>query len=336
MNILNKQKWIWQNSNFPNFTYLKHDLKEIYYKFGQINILESSTNQNKTQNFYKELQGSYLLEEETLKKNTNELEMFLKSFEDTKTFFTDNTFFSLNSWFLSSKDKNYRKDNQEIEIVSGFNKEETIHYQAPLGKDVKKLMKDFLSWLNKEDNDNKVDKALIASLYFLLIQPFNENNEKISRVLFFDILRKEFNISFFPYSSFLLEEKSKYNQIIDEICSSKDMNINKYISFMLESLDKALLSYIKELRNQNKANKETSFWEKHFNLNINARQKKLILKNLTNKENGKRSKEIRVFEYMELTQASRLTANRDLQDLVKKNIFTNYGKGRGSFYKFNS
>ena len=44
---------------------------------------------------------------------------------------------------------------------------------------------------------------------------------------------------------------------------------------------------------------------------------------------------MRVKKYMGITKTTRLTASRNLSDLVAKGVMKSDGKGRGVFYSFN-
>jgi len=41
---------------------------------------------------------------------------------------------------------------------------------------------------------------------------------------------------------------------------------------------------------------------------------------------------MRVQKYMSITKTTRLTASRDLSDLVQKDVMSSHGKGRGVYY----
>ena len=77
---------------------------------------------------------------------------------------------------------------------------------------------------------------------------------------------------------------------------------------------------------------KAKFWDKHRDIQLNDRQKKVILKMLSylpeKFEGG-----MRVNKYMSLTKSQRLTASRDIADLVQKGIFESFGKGRGVYYE---
>lgn len=356
MNILNNKKWIWQNKNFPDFLYEEVDLSKIYYKLGELRTFEKFLNKQnkedlKVSSLYKEICNSYLLEGERLelvdlkntiskvlnKKDNKEtfhkkdvllVKTFIDSKNNTKSLTKETLYFwskNLLNEEISLKDNRYRTKDEEIEIVSAF-KEEKVLYRAPFGNNIEELMRNFLLWINQENDKNKLYKLIIAPLYFLLIQPFKEENEKLSRLIFSYVLEKSsfFTSSYYEINSILYNKSLHYNKVIDDLCISKTLDINKYIEFYIEVLEDLLNENIHTL---SKVCRQNNFWNKNSEKDLNIRQKKLI-----NYYLKKEDKNIKVIFYMDLEKISRLMANRDLQDLVKKGILTNQGKGRGSFY----
>ncbi|PHQ92147.1 MAG: hypothetical protein COB42_02315 [Sulfurimonas sp.] len=66
----------------------------------------------------------------------------------------------------------------------------------------------------------------------------------------------------------------------------------------------------------------------HLNTTLNDRQKKVIQKMLSYLPNEFEGG-MKVNKYMNITKSLRVTASRDLGDLVSKNIMQSHGKGRG-------
>lgn len=340
MKTKNNDTWIWEHKSFPDFIYKDFDLSKIYYKLGELRTLEKflskETKDNlATNNLFQEIVSSYLLDGEDLDKKYLENDTLLvKTFINSKNNLKDLNKATLYQWSnglynqeLGLKENSYRIKDEEIEIISVMREKEQVHYKAPPGEEVDELMKNFLSWINKEDNKNPLYKIIIAPLYFLLIQAFNEDNEKISRLIFSNLLEKTdtLNSSFYEINSKLYERSVEFNKIIDDICISSTLDISKYIEFYLALIDDLLNENLLKL---DKICLQNSFWQENLEKDLNIRQKRLITHYLKEE-----NKEIKVMSYMEIENISRLMANRDLQDLVKKGILLNFGKGRGSYYK---
>jgi Fic family protein len=236
-----------------------------------------------------------------------------------------------NSGLRNIRIGSYREDLEDMRIVSGAWEKETVHYIAPPSYDVDRLMEDFLIWLNQDSSLNAIYKALIGHLYFVLIHPFDDGNGRIARALTDYILAKSklANANFYSISTTIYKNRKEYYKILDRVCRDKNQDITLWVDWFVKLLEDSIDETLLKVESiQIKA----KFWDKHIKTNLNDRQKKVILKMLSylpNKFDGR----MRVKKYMSLTKSQRVTASRDLIDLVEKNIFSSYGKGRGVYYE---
>jgi Fic family protein len=74
------------------------------------------------------------------------------------------------------------------------------------------------------------------------------------------------------------------------------------------------------------------FWDRHKETSLNQRQKKAIT-NMLSALPEKFEGGMRVHKYMSLTKTTRITASRDLNDLVEKGVMQRHGSGRGVYYE---
>ena len=81
----------------------------------------------------------------------------------------------------------------------------------------------------------------------------------------------------------------------------------------------------------NRINNSTQFWDQHRHTMFNQRQQKLLQKML---EEGAFSDGISRKKFKKLVSTSDITATRDLQDLVKKNVMKAKRAGRNVVYCF--
>jgi len=81
----------------------------------------------------------------------------------------------------------------------------------------------------------------------------------------------------------------------------------------------------------NRINSSTQFWDQHRHTVFNPRQQKLLQIML---EEGAFSDGISRKKYKKLVRTSDITATRDLQDLVEKNVLQTRGAGRNVVYRF--
>ncbi|HJD61520.1 MAG TPA: Fic family protein [Rickettsia endosymbiont of Columbicola hoogstraali] len=71
-----------------------------------------------------------------------------------------------------------------MQVVSGKYHESCIHFEAPPSDIVPKEMDRFIEWYNNiTDSITPLTKATIAHLYFESIQPFEDVNGRIDRVI---------------------------------------------------------------------------------------------------------------------------------------------------------
>jgi len=192
-------------------------------------------------------------------------------------------------------------------------------------------MTQFLDWLNKEDQVSAIYKAAIAHLYFVLIHPFDDGNGRIARAITDFVLAKAklANGSFYSISTMIYKNRKEYYEVLDRVCVNKNQDINEWMVWFLKLLENSIddtLSRVEVIKIKAK------FWERHKETSLNERQKKVILKMLSclpeKFEGG-----MRVQKYKSFTKTTRITASRDLTDLVEKGIMQRYGSGRGVYYE---
>ncbi len=363
----NEPKWIWESQNFPNFTYEHINLDILNYKFGQLKMVENFINKNSSDELRLELLldealATCAIEGEMLQRSsvhssinkilklgleddysyTVQSDNLIQILLDAKTNLKPLTKDRLFSWHKALFEVGssglreirigeYRKDKEDMQIVSGSWEKEKVHYIAPPSQDMENLMEKFLIWLNNSEPQNNIYKAIIAHLYFVLIHPFDDGNGRIARAITDYVLAQSnlANANFYSISTTIYKNRKEYYEILDIVCKQTNQDITLWIEWFVKLLENSLdetLSKVEMIQIK------TKFWDKHINTRLNDRQKKVILKMLSflpqKFEGG-----MRVNKYMSLTKSKRLTASRDIFDLVEKGIFESFGQGRGVFYE---
>lgn len=363
----NELKWIWQSDNFPNFIYDNVNLESLIYKFGQLKMVENFMNQSDSNELLLEVLldeaiATSAIEGETLQRSSvrSSINKLLKlGLEDDYSYTaqSDNlieilidaksnkeplTKKRLSAWHKalfptgSSGLKSitigaYRTNCEDMQIVSGPWEKEKIHFVAPPSKIVEKLMDDFLEWLNKRDEQNSIYKAMVAHLYFVLIHPFDDGNGRIARAITDYVLAQTnlANANFYSISTIIYKNRKEYYEVLDNVCKQTNQDITIWMQWFVKLLE---ISIDETLQKVEVVQTKAKFWGKHRDIQLNDRQKKVILKMLSylpeKFEGG-----MRVNKYMSLTKSQRLTASRDIADLVQKGIFESFGKGRGVYYE---
>ena len=172
---------------------------------------------------------------------------------------------------------------------------------------------------------------MVAHLYFVLIHPFDDDNGRIARVITDYVLAQSdlANANFYSISTAIYKHRKEYYEVLDYVCKQTDQDITPWVEWFVKLLE---ISIDETLQKVKTIQIKTKFWDKHRETKLNDRQKKVIQKMLSylpeKFEGG-----MRVNKYIALTKSQRLTASRDIADLVQKGIFEGFGKGRGVYYE---
>jgi len=225
----------------------------------------------------------------------------------------------------------FRSDNEAMQIVSGPWHREKVHYVAPPADKVEKLMEDFSLWLNGERQIDPVYKAIVAHLYFVLIHPFDDGNGRIARAITDYVLAKAdlANGNFYSISTMIYQRRKAYYEVLDKVCVRADQDISLWVEWFVDLLEASIDDTLAKAET---VKTKVRFWDRHRETELNRRQKKVILKMLAalpeKFEGG-----MRVKKYMSITKTTRITASRDLADLVAKGVMRSFGKGRGRYFE---
>lgn len=216
-----------------------------------------------------------------------------------------------------------------MEVVSGPEGKQKVHFEAPAAEAVGPEMKAFLTWY--EDNARGTEpliKAGLAHLYFLTIHPFEDGNGRIARgITEMSLARLENSAQrFYSMSSQIREDRRGYYEIL-ESTQKGGMNVTEWLVWFLDCLSRAI----------GKANELTAgvlakevFWRhlKERAIEVSERQRKII-NQLLDVFQGKLTTE----KWGKLAKISHDTALRDIQDLIAKGILKQEeGGGRSTAY----
>ena len=361
-----EKKWIWEDRNFANFTHENIGLDTLNYKFGQLDMVEKfmnedDTNQLQLEQLLNEALSTSAIEGQTLQRSsvrssinkilklgleddysyTRESDALIEILIDAKTnkkpldkqriLKWHKALFSTGSSGL--RDINvgsYRTESEDMQIVSGAWNREKVHYVAPPSSSLEELMDRFLLWLNKDNEIGTIYKATIAHLYFVLIHPFDDGSGRIARAITDYVLAESSlaNPKFYSISTMIYKKRKEYYEVLDKVCIQTDQDISLWMQWFLQLLEESIDSTLVVIE---AVQVKAKFWDRHRETKLNERQKKVILKMLSflpeEFEGG-----MRVQKYMSITKTTRLTASRDLTDLLSKGIMLSHGKGRGVYY----
>jgi Fic family protein len=361
------KKYIWQNSEYPNFTYDKELIMPLLSNvrlkqgilLGKMNQLGFENSQFAVLNVLTEdvIKSSEI---EGLKLNTEQVrssiakrlglnigddiyierdvqgtvdmmldatQNFNKPLDEDRLFGWQAAMFpSGRSGLYKIKVGEYRDDaNGAMQVVSGAVGHEKVHYEAPPANALNKEMNAFLNYINDKKETDLVIKTAIAHLWFVIIHPFEDGNGRIARAITDMLLAKSENSPnrFYSMSSQIQKNRKSYYEIL-QITQKESVDITSWIVWFLENMS-AAIEHSEELLQD--VIRRTEFWNTNKTVVFNERQIKVLKKLLENFE-GKLTTQ----KWAKICNCSHDTANRDIIDLINKNILTKLGEARATHY----
>jgi Fic family protein len=203
----------------------------------------------------------------------------------------------------------------EEHIVSGMFGGERIHYIAPSPDRVEAEMTRFLDWFNADMTISSVVSSAIAHLWFVSIHPFEDGNGRMARILSDMMLARGdgSELRFYNISAQINRNKNKYYDVL-EATQRGDGDITRwlvwYVNTLIASLDDAYAGICTILN-------KSLFWQAHSEIIFSERQRAVLNLFLDGYEAKITSK-----NWASLAKCSKDTANRDIQDLLAKNVLT--------------
>lgn len=215
--------------------------------------------------------------------------------------------------------------NDEMHIISSKNGRDIIHYEAPPHGEIKKQMKEFLSWFNAKNNENLLLKSAIAHLWFVIIHPFDDGNGRLARTITEMAMAEAENTSlrFYSLSAQIQKEKKEYYRIL-EATTTGGLDITAWLKWFFGCLARSIENTDHIV---GKILRKAEFWQKNSENISNTTQRQILnllfdgfIGNLTS---GKVEK---------ICKVSQDTATRLLKDLVNKGYLNIQGAGRSTHY----
>jgi len=222
----------------------------------------------------------------------------------------------------------YRTSQEPMQIVSGAMGREKVHYEAPPSSQVPKMMDELLEYINT-GKDHPYIKACIAHLWFEVIHPFEDGNGRIGRAIVDKLLCEADDSTFryYSFSSTILKDTKAYYKELNK-ASFNTMDITPWINWMLHLIIESIELSEKILQ---KVDLKRQFWEKHQVTELNNRQQKVLKKLLDIAEIN-----INADRWSRINKCSKMTATRDINDLIEKGIFIkSESGGRSTYYQIN-
>ena len=221
----------------------------------------------------------------------------------------------------------YRNDT--MQILSGRYGKQQVHYLAPglNQNEVSHEMDLFFNWLNSPYDGSGYIRAAIAKFWFVTIHPFDDGNGRLSRIIAERCLAEaeQTDLRLFSLSSVFEANRSEYYQQLENH-QRGELELTEWIIWFLSKVEEAALNAKAEFE---RVVQITHFWQKHQSTQFNKRQQKLVTRLL---ESNDFIEGISRKKYKVLAKTSDATAVRDLSDLVDKKVLNTTGAGRGHRY----
>ncbi len=228
----------------------------------------------------------------------------------------------------------YRRHAEPMHVVSGSIDDPRIHFEAPPSERMKQEMDAFVIWFNETAPNGKrplpaLTRAGIAHLYFVSIHPFEDGNGRVGRALAEKSLAQNLGQPSLLALSYTIERgRRAYYAALERY--NKDTAITDWLTYFAEMIIEARHNTIKRV---DFYLVKAKLYER-LRGQLNPRQEKVIARMFREGIDGFKGG-LSAENYISITQASRATATRDLQDLVAKGAFTRIGELRHTRYHLN-
>ena len=221
---------------------------------------------------------------------------------------------------------NYRTDELgPMQVISGYEGKEKVHYEAPSALILEKEMGEFLNYINTDNEYDFLIKAGIVHLWFVILHPFDDGNGRIARALTDMILARsdDSKFRFYSMSSQIQKNRKSYYEILEKT-QKGSMDITNWLIWFLENL---LIAIQSSGEITNKVLQKAEFWQKNSNIVFNERQIKVLNRFMDNFEGN-----LTTTKWAKMCNCSQDTATLDINDLIVKKILKKVGKGRATHY----
>src|SRR5499427_9641254 len=228
----------------------------------------------------------------------------------------------------------YRTHADAMQVVSGPIHKRTVHFEAPTSARVPAEMKRFGAWFNDSAPGGKkalpaLTRAALAHIYFVCIHPFEDGNGRIGRALSEKALAQTLGQPTLIALAYTIERKRKdYYAALER--NNKDDEITDWLGYFAATI----------LEAQRNTLARVDFYLAKAKLyerlrgQLNERQEKVLARMFREGIDGFKGG-LSAENYISITEASRATTTRDLQDLVEKGALTKTGELRHTRYYLN-
>lgn len=221
----------------------------------------------------------------------------------------------------------YRQSREPMQVISGPFGKEKIHFEAPPSGDLDLLMENFINWFNESEKSiSPMIRASIAHLYFVSIHPYEDGNGRISRILVEKSLSQyQESPALTNISREILAHRKDYYDALAQ--NNRSLEITSWIEYMSGIILKSIRYTLQKI---DATLEKTRLYDTYKN-ELNVRQIKVLEKLFAVEPEGFKGG-LSAENYIAITDTSRATATRDLQNLVRLEILRKEGERRYTRY----
>lgn len=224
------------------------------------------------------------------------------------------------------------RGDEPMQVISGPIGREKIHFQAPPKEQAEKELRFFIEWWNNSPGAmDGMLRAAAAHLRFVTIHPYEDGNGRIARALTDMALAQDekSKMRMYSLSSQIVKTKEEYYKILEGVQNRK-ADVTEWFLWFLKSVA-AAIEHSRE--NISHVFEKAEFWKNYSQVSFNERQKKVIQKLLEAGPGGFKGG-LTTRKYVGMTRTSRVTAYREITDLLDKGVLRHTaGKGRSVKYE---
>lgn len=225
----------------------------------------------------------------------------------------------------------YRTTQNPMQVVSGPIATQNVHFEAPPSHRVPREMNQFLTWFNLTAQDGQrplpaLTRAGISHLYFESIHPFEDGNGRIGRALSEKALSQGIGRpTLIALSQTICRNRKSYYEALED--NNKDLNITDWLLYFSRTVLNAQ-QYTQRLIDFLIA--KTRLYDR-LRGKLNERQDKALARMFREGLEGFKGG-LSAENYLKITNTSRATATRDLQNLVELGALRKTGELKHTRY----
>lgn len=223
----------------------------------------------------------------------------------------------------------FRKTGESVYVTDSSSG--LVYFEAPDIDFVKKELTKLIKFANGESSTgifiHPIIKAIMLHFWMGYLHPFSDGNGRLARLLFYWYLVKEgyWAFVYLPISKIIKRSPKQY--IMAYIYSEQDDNdLSYFIDYNLKKIKLAVKEFEQYLAKQTSKNiRMKQKAEVKYNLNIRQVQLLQYLHSAPDERTTQKT-------HMNINQISKMTAAKDLKDLVSKGFLSFVKQGRYVYY----